>query len=366
MQEACLAAVQQWSDGVPADPRAWLVATARHKALDQVRREAARPAKEAEAVRVLAMPSGPSDESATTAVDQLGLIFLCCHPALDQDSRVALTLRAVCGLTTAQIASAFLVPEPTLAKRLVRARRKIKEGVIPLRLPVPEELGRRLGAVLKVVYLVFTEGHRTVGSLSDTAIELARALSGLLPGEPEVTGLLALLLLTDARRPARLDAAGNQVLLADQDRSLYDRALIAEGELLLEKALYANRPGPYQIQAAIAACHASAVVAADTDWREIAALYGELLRHEPSPVHEANRAVAVAMVDGPAAGLAILDSVVAHPRMARWPQLHIARAALLTQLRRLGEATEAYRQALALGPSDAERAFIEGRLANDR
>jgi RNA polymerase sigma-70 factor, ECF subfamily len=361
VQEACLAAVRQWGDAPPANPCAWLVTTARHKVLDFWRREAARPVKEAAATWEQGQPSGPAPDSATSAVDQLGLIFLCCHPALNQDSRVALTLRAVCGLSTAQIAASFLVPESAIAKRLVRARRKIRESAIPLRIPSPQDMARRLADVLRVVYLVFTEGHRTVGPLSDTAISLARVLSSLLPSEPEVTGLLALLLLTDARRPARLDSAGRQVLLADQDRELYDRSLIAEGERLLERALHANRPGSYQIQAAIAACH-TAAVAADTDWVEISALYGELLRYDSSPVHSANRAIAVAMAEGPAAGLALLDSVSEHPRLAGWPQVHIARATLLTQLRRVEEAADAYRQALAAGPTDRERDFIRRRL----
>jgi RNA polymerase sigma-70 factor, ECF subfamily len=368
VQDACAAALDHWPEaGVPSDPRAWLVSVARHKALDRIRREARRPDKERAAMRDFGPPDLPP---AAGTDDELGLIFMCCHPALDPEVRVALTLRSVCGLTTAEIARAFLVPEPTMAKRLVRAKHKIRGAGIPLRVPGPDELEDRLAAVLRVVYLVFTEGHMASGGerlireeLCDTAIRLARALAGLLPGEAEVTGLLALLLLTDARRPARTDAHGDLVVLEEQDRSRWDRSLIAEGEALVTEALRQGRPGPYQLHAAIAACHSTAASAADTDWRQIAALYGELLRYEPSPVIEANRAVAVAMAEGPAAGLVILDTVAAHPQLRRWPQLHVARAELLRRLDRRAEAADAYRIALQLEPPAPERAFIGRRLA---
>jgi len=367
VQEACAAALVRWRrDGVPANPTGWLIGAARHKAIDTIRREGRRAEKEAAAVRDLGEPVvEPGGED-----DELSLVFLCCHPSLDPAVRVALTLRAVCGLTTPEVAAAFLVPEPTMAKRLTRAKAKIRDAGIPFRTPDEAERARRLPAVLKVVYLVFTQGHMATrgddlvrGSLCDTAVSLARRLARLLPDEPEVAGVLALLLLTDARRAARIDAHGDLVLLEDQDRSRWNAALIAEGEALLEGALRQGRPGPYQLQAAIAACHSGAPTAEVTDWREIALLYDDLLRVEPSPVHEANRAVAIAMSEGPAAGLVVLDALAHDPQLARWPQLHIARADLLWRSGRPAEAYEAYGRALQLEPAAAERRFIEARRA---
>ena len=380
-QEACALALVKWpAEGMPANPGGWLAGVARHKVLDQMRREARRAGKEAAAMRdptsgLSATPDPPWPEGlpladGAAAADELGLIFMCCHPALDPAARIALTLRSVCGLDSKSIATAFIVPEPTVAQRIVRAKRKIRQAGIRLRVPDSEELPGRLAAVLRVVYLVYTQGHLAAsgpelvrGALCDQAIGLARALAGLLPGEPEPAALLALLLLTDARRDARTGDAGEVVLLADQDRSRWDRAKIDEGEQLLEGALRAGRPGPYQLHAAIAACHSCAPGADQTDWREIAALYGELIRYEPTAVVEANRAVAVAMSEGPAAGLVILDALGGNQRIAGWPQFHIARAELLTRVGRHADAARAYKAALQLGMSAPEHDFVERRLA---
>jgi RNA polymerase sigma-70 factor, ECF subfamily len=377
-QEACALALEKWpADGMPANPGAWLAGVARHKALDRVRRESARPGKEAAAARELAAggyrgvaapgcaaEARPPDGDA----DELGLIFMCCHPALDQAARVALTMRSVCGIATADIAAAFLVPEPTMAQRIVRAKRKIIAAGIRMTVPAPGDLPGRLAAVLRVIYLVFNAGYLASSGpalvrreLCEQAVSLARAVTALLPGEPEAAGLLALLLLTDARREARIGEAGDLVLLADQDRSLWDRAAISEGELLLEWALRAGCPGPYQVHAAIAACHSCAASAGETDWRQIAALYGELLRYEPTAVTEANRAVAVAMADGPEAGLRLLASLRTDPWLTRWPQFHIARAELLTRAGRRAEAAEAYDAALKLAMPAPERAHVKRR-----
>jgi RNA polymerase sigma-70 factor, ECF subfamily len=370
VQDACEVALAQWPvRGTPENVGPWLVSTARHKALDRLRRESRRADKEAATMRALSdaasgMSGGPTRD------DELSLIFVCCHPALDIGVRVPLTLRSVCGMGTAEIASAFLLPEATMAQRLVRAKRKIRDAAIPFRVPGPDEMERRLADVLRVVYLVFTAGHRTAtgeslvrADLCDEAIRLTRVLRELLPDEPEVTGLLALLLLTDARRPGRLDDSGQLVLLADQDRSRWDSAAIDEGAALVEGALRVGRPGSYQLQAAIAACHSTAPSFEQTDWSEIAQLYAALIHFEPTPVVEANRAIAVAMSEGPAAGLVILDALLGSPRLAQWSQLHMGRADLLSRLGRRAEAMEAYRRALDLEPPAAERDFIRRRIA---
>ncbi len=369
-QDAFEQALQRWPrDGIPHRPGAWLTTTARNRAIDRLRREAVGAAK----LREVAMSSVPdeltSDDSGVSD-DRLRLIFTCCHPALAMEAQVALTLRTLAGLTTAEIARAFLVSERTMSKRLVRAKGKIRHAGIPYRVPPAHLLPERTSAVLAVLYLLFNEGYAASAGaglvrkdLSGEAIRLARTLAQLMPDEPEAEGLLALMLLHDARRGARVDAGGQLVTLEHQDRARWDRDEIDEGLGVLDKALRRARSGAYQVQAAIAACHATAARASDTDWAEIAALYGRLAVVLPSPVVELNRAVAVGMSEGPAAGLALVDALQASAKLAGYYLLPATRADLLRRLGRFAEAADAYREALDLAATDTERSYLAGRLA---
>jgi RNA polymerase sigma-70 factor, ECF subfamily len=362
LQEAFEAALAQWPvQGAPQNAVAWLIATARHKAIDQLRRRALAESKRDDIAALVAQ-----EEDMPVPLDALRLIFTCCHPALAPEAQVALTLRTICGLGTEEIARAFLVSAPTLAQRLVRAKAKIKGARIPYEVPGDDELADRLDSVLTVVYLVFNEGYAASfgtelvrADLCAEAIRLGRLLVELLPAEREPKGLLALMLLHDARRATRTDDEGAIVLLEDQDRSRWDRVKIAEGSALVEQALRGRPPGAYALQAAIAALHAQAPSARETDWPQIAALYGVLVGIHPSPVIELNRAVAIAMADGFEQGLALLDTI----HLPGYHLLPAARADLLRRLGRCSDAAAAYRQALALVTNTAERRFLERRLA---
>ena len=370
LHDAVVVALERWPvDGVPANPAAWLTVAGRNKAIDRLRREARRTEKEQAAMRDTT-PADPEPLADSTLDDDtLRLIFTCCHPALAPEARVALSLRTLCGLSTAEIARAFLISEPTMAQRIVRTKHKIAAAHIPYRIPADHELPERLPAVLAVVYVIFTEGHSaSTGDqlvrvdLCDEAIRLARVLATLLPDEPEVLGLLALLLLTDARRATRIDDVGDLVLLEDQDRRRWDAGQVAEGATLVEEALRrsAGRPGPYTLQAAIAACHATASTYAETDWREIADLYLLLETVHPGPVVRLNRAVAVAEVDGPESALRLVDGIEG---LERFHRFHVVRAELLRRADRDVEAGAAYRAALALEPSEPEARHLARRLA---
>ncbi|GGG75434.1 RNA polymerase sigma factor [Edaphobacter dinghuensis] len=372
MHEAFAAALGLWpSSGVPDSPRPWLISTARFKAIDTLRRRARLDASQDELARYLeaqASMAQSSNEEDSVEDDRLRLIFTCCHPSLPPEAHVALTLREVCGLTTEEIAKAFLITPRTLAQRIVRAKAKIRDARIPYQVPSSQELPERLDAVLQVIYLVFNEGYSaaagaevTRAELTAEAIRLGRLLSELLP-EPEVMGLLSLMLLQESRHAARTSPTGELVLLENQNRSLWNREQIAEGLALVERALRSHRFGSYTLQAAIAAVHAEAESAAETDWRQIVALYNRLVRIQPSPVVELNRAVAIAMRDGPEVGLAHIDAVLEHGELANYYLAHSARADMCRRLGRTTEARSSYEKALALTQQEPERRFLEERL----
>jgi RNA polymerase sigma-70 factor (ECF subfamily) len=370
VHEAFAAAVEQWPrDGLPANPRAWLISTGRFRAVDAIRRRARFDASLTElAKRIDEVASANAARDDELEDDRLRLIFTCCHPALASSTQVALTLREVCGLTTEEIASAFLTAPSTIAQRIVRGKAKIRDARIPYQVPSGSELPQRLDSVLAVIYLVFNEGYSassgssvTRSDLSEEAIRLGRLLLGLLP-DPEVMGLLGLMLLQESRRTARTSSEGDLILLEDQDRSLWDREKIAEASSLIERAISSQRFGVYTLQAAIAGVHAAAPTASETDWAQMVTLYDVLARVEPSPVVELNRAVAVAMRDGPRAGLELIDAILDHGELTDYHLAHAARADLCRRLGRTTDARTAYQRALALARQEPERRFLQRRL----
>lgn len=357
VQDAFVEAVRRWpAGGLPSSPAGWLITTARNRAIDRLRREASRDERHRQALLLLS--AEPRDEEGPVRDDRLRLIFTCCHPALALGARVALTLRLLGGLTTAEIANAFLVPEPTMAQRLVRAKNKIRDAGIPYRVPHEADLPERVRGVLAVVYLIFNEGHLERPELSAEAIRLGRLLAALMPDEPEVLGLLALMLLSESRRPARTAPDGDLVLLPDQDRTRWDRAQVSEGQQFVRQCLRRNQPGPYQLQAAINAVHSDAPSTEHTDWPQILALYDQLMTIAPTPVVALNRAVAVAEVDGPATALALVDDLL----LDRYHLYHSVRANLLRRLNRPDEATAAYEKALEKATTNAERDLLRRLL----